>query len=145
MKSIWHEPLTLETLNQRGTNTMVEFLDISFIEIGDNYLKATMPVNAKTKQPLGILHGGANVVLAETLASVAANIVLNNKTHYAVGLDINANHIRPVSEGLVTGITRPLHIGRTTQVWLIDIFNPEGKLSCTSRMTAAVIERKGDN
>lgn len=142
MKSIWYQPLTLEALNQRGAGTMTEFLGISLIEIGDDYLKATMPVNAKTKQPLGILHGGANVVLAETLASIAANVVLNTETHYAVGLEINANHIRSVSEGLVTGVTRPLHIGRTTQVWLIDIFNDKGKLSCASRMTAAVIERK---
>lgn len=141
MKSIWYQPLTLEALNQRGAGTMTEFLGISLIEIGDDYLKATMPVNAKTKQPLGILHGGANVVLAETLASIAANAVLNIETHYAVGLEINANHIRSVSEGLVTGMTRPLHLGRTTQVWLIDIFNDKGKLSCTSRMTAAVLER----
>lgn len=142
MKSIWYQPFTVEMLNQRGAGTMTEFLDIVFIEIGPDYLKATMPVNAKTKQPLGILHGGANVVLAETLASVAANIVLNHETHYAVGLDINANHIRSVSDGIVTGITRPLHIGRTTHVWQIDIFNPEGKPSCSSRMTAAVMARK---
>ncbi len=142
MKSIWYQPLILEGLNQRGVGTMTEFLDISFIEIGDDYLKASMPVNEKTKQPLGILHGGANVVLAETLASVAANVVLNTETHYAVGLEINANHIRSVSEGLVIGMTRPLHLGRTTQVWLINIFNSKGDLTCTSRMTAAVLERK---
>lgn len=142
MKSIWYKPFTLEHLNQTGVGTMVEFLGISFIEIGDDYLKATMPVTAKTKQPMGILHGGANVVLAETLASVAAMVVLNTETHYSVGLDINANHIRSVSEGIVTGITRPLHLGRTTQVWSIDIFNEKGNLTCTSRMTAAVIERK---
>jgi 1,4-dihydroxy-2-naphthoyl-CoA hydrolase len=142
MKSIWYKPFTLEHLNQSGVGTMVDFLGISFIEIGDDYLKATMPVTAKTKQPMGILHGGANVVLAETLASVAAMVVLNTETHYSVGLDINANHIRSVSEGIVTGITRPLHLGRTTQVWSIDIFNEKGSLTCTSRMTAAVIERK---
>jgi 1,4-dihydroxy-2-naphthoyl-CoA hydrolase len=142
MKSIWYKPFTLEDLNQTGVGTMVEFLGISFVEIGDDYLKATMPVTAKTKQPMGILHGGANVVLAETLASVAAMVVLNTETHYSVGLDINANHIRSVSEGIVTGMTRPLHLGRTTQVWSIDIFNEKGSLTCTSRMTAAVIERK---
>ena len=142
MKSIWYKPFTLEHLNQTGVGTMVDFLGISFIEIGDDYLKATMPVTAKTKQPMGILHGGANVVLAETLASVAAMVVLNTETHYSVGLDINANHIRSVSEGIVTGITRPLHLGRTTQVWSIDIFNEKGSLTCISRMTAAVIERK---
>ncbi len=142
MKSIWYKPFTLEHLNQTGVGTMVDFLGISFVEIGDDYLKATMPVTAKTKQPMGILHGGANVVLAETLASVAAMVVLNTETHYSVGLDINANHIRSVSEGIITGITRPLHLGRTTQVWSIDIFNEKGSLTCTSRMTAAVIERK---
>ncbi|MBY0377204.1 MAG: hotdog fold thioesterase [Gammaproteobacteria bacterium] len=141
MKSIWYKPFDLEYLNQRNKGTMGEFLGISFIRIGEDYLEATMPVNAQTKQPLGILHGGANVVLAETLASVAANAVLNRETHYAVGLEINANHIRSVSAGHVTGITRPLHVGRTTQVWLIDIVNEEGKLSCTSRMTAAVLSR----
>jgi 1,4-dihydroxy-2-naphthoyl-CoA hydrolase len=142
MKSIWYKPFTLEQLNQTGVGTMVDFLGIAFIEIGDDYLKATMPVTEKTKQPMGILHGGANVVLAETLASVAAMVVLNTETHYSVGLDINANHIRSVSEGIVTGITKPLHLGRTTQVWSIDIFNEKGSLTCTSRMTAAVIERK---
>ncbi len=142
MKSIWYQPLTLESLNQRGTGTMTEFLGVSFIEIGADYLKATMPVNARTKQPIGILHGGANVVLAETLASVAANAVLNIETHYAVGLEINANHIRSVRDGFVTGTTRPLHFGRTTQVWQIDIFNEKGDLTCTSRMTASVLARK---
>lgn len=142
MKSIWYQPFTLEALNQRGAGTMTEFLGITFIEIGKDYLKATMPVNAKTKQPLGILHGGANVVLAESLASVGANVVLNHETHYAVGLEINANHIRSTSDGLVMGITRPLHLGRSTQVWQTDIFNEKGDLTCTSRMTAAVMERK---
>lgn len=142
MKSIWYKPANVEYLNQISKGTMVDFLGISFIEIGDDYLKATMPVTEKTKQPMGILHGGANVVLAETLASVAAMVVLNTETHYSVGLDINANHIRSVSEGIITGITRPLHLGRTTQVWSIDIFNEKGSLTCTSRMTAAVIERK---
>lgn len=145
MKSIWYKPLTLEDLNKNALGTMVEFLGISFVKLGDDYLEATMPVDARTKQPMGILHGGANVTLAETLASIAANAVLNAETHYAVGLEINANHIRSVSTGLVRGITRPIHLGRTTQVWLIDIFNDQGKLSCTSRMTAAVIAKAGNN
>ena len=142
MKSIWYKPFTLEHLNQTSVGTMVDFLGISFVEIGNDYLKAMMPVTEKTKQPMGILHGGANVALAETLASIAAMAVLNTETHYSVGLDINANHIRAVSEGIVTGITKPLHLGRTTQVWSIDIFNEAGSLTCTSRMTAAVIERR---
>jgi 1,4-dihydroxy-2-naphthoyl-CoA hydrolase len=142
MKSIWYQSVTLEGLNQRSEGTMGEFLDIVFVNIGADSLEATMPVNARTKQPIGILHGGANVVLAETIASTAANMVLNNETHYAVGLDINANHIRSVSTGFVTGKTRPIHLGRTTQVWLIDIFNDEGALSCSARMTAAVITKQ---
>lgn len=141
-KSIWYQAVTLEHLHHRNQGTMAEWLGITFIEIGNDYLKATMPVNARTKQPMGILHGGANVALAETLASVAANMVLNHETHYAVGLEINANHIRSTATGLVTGMTRPLHLGRSTQVWQIDIFNEKGDLSCTSRMTAAVMLRK---
>ncbi len=142
MKPIWHHPVTLQELNQRGVGTMVEFLEITMTEVGDDYLKGTMPVNAKTRQPLGILHGGANMVLAESLASIAANAALDSVTHYAVGLEINANHIRSVPSGIVTGIARAVHLGRTTQVWLIDIYNEEGKLTCTSRMTAAVMARK---
>ena len=100
-----------------------------------------MPANARTKQPLGIVHGGANVVLAETIASTGANLVIDPEKFYCVGLEINANHIRPVKEGLVTGIARPIHIGRTTQVWLIDLYNEAGKQTCVSRMTASVVPR----
>lgn len=140
--AIWFVPITEKTLNDRGKNTMGAFLGIQFYEIGDDYLKASMPVNDKTKQPVGILHGGANVVLAETIASTAANAVIDINTSYCVGLEINANHMRSVKDGLVTGVTRPIHLGRTTQIWQIDIFDEEGKQTCTSRMTAAVIQRK---
>jgi 1,4-dihydroxy-2-naphthoyl-CoA hydrolase len=100
-----------------------------------------MPVTEKTKQPIGIVHGGANVVLAETLASTAANCVIDIERFYCVGLEINANHIRSVREGLVTATTTPLHLGRSTQVWEIKILNDEGKLTCVSRMTASVMAR----
>jgi 1,4-dihydroxy-2-naphthoyl-CoA hydrolase len=140
--AIWFRDFTLEDLNNRGKNTMVEFLDIQFIEIGDDYFKATMPVNNRTKQPIGILHGGANVVLAETVASTAANCVVDISKFYCVGLEINANHIRSVKEGLITAITNPIHIGRTTQIWNIEIFNEEGKPTCISRMTASVLSRE---
>lgn len=140
--SIWFTAITVEDLNKRGVKTMTEFLDIKFTKITDDTLTATMPASERTRQPLGIIHGGANVVLAETLASVAANAVIDISAYYCVGLEINANHLRPVKEGIVTGITRPIHIGRTTQIWQVDIYNPEGKLSCVSRMTAAVIARE---
>lgn len=138
---IWFQTITLEALALRNKHSMVDFLDIRFTAIGDDTLTATMPANERTKQPLGIIHGGANVVLAETLASVAANAVVDLDNYYCVGLDINANHIRSVTSGLVTGITRPLHLGRSTQVWQIDIYNDKKQLTCVSRMTAAVIKR----
>ena len=120
---------------------MLEFLGIQFTDVGDDYLTATMPVTERTKQPIGILHGGANVVLAETVASTAANAVIDLAHFYCVGLEINANHLRSIKEGLVTATTTPIHLGRTTQVWQINIFNEEGKQTCVSRMTAAVITR----
>lgn len=139
--AIWFQGFSVDELNRHGKNTMSEFLGIQFTEIGDDFLTATMPVNERTKQPLGILHGGANVVLAETVASTAANAVIDLSQFYCVGLEINANHLRSVAEGFVTATTSPIHIGRTTQVWQINIFNEAGKKTCTSRMTAAVITR----
>ncbi|MCX7114930.1 MAG: hotdog fold thioesterase [Gammaproteobacteria bacterium] len=138
---IWFAAITPALLNQRGQHTLADFLEINFIEVGDDTLTATMPANAKTKQPLGIVHGGANVVLAETVASTAANAVVDFNTHYCVGLEINANHLRSVKEGLITAITRPIHLGRSTQVWQIDLFDQDGKQTCVSRMTAAVLSR----
>jgi 1,4-dihydroxy-2-naphthoyl-CoA hydrolase len=140
--AIWAEAITPETLNQRGKNTMADWLDIRFTIVGEDTLTATMPAIERTKQPLGIVHGGANVVLAETIASTAANAAVDQARYYCVGLEINANHIRSVREGLITGVTRPVHIGRSTHIWLIDLYNDEGKLTCTSRMTASVITRK---
>ncbi len=141
MNTIWHRPVSLDDLNRRSENTLAELLGITFTDIGPDSLTATMPANERTKQPIGIVHGGANVVLAETIASTAANAVVDLSSFYCVGLEINANHIRSVKEGLVTGVGRPVHLGRSTQVWLIDLFNDAGQLTCTSRMTASVIKR----
>lgn len=140
--SIWfNKQISIEELNVRGKNTMSEFLGIQFTEVGEDFLTATMPVNERTKQPIGILHGGANVVLAETIASTAANAVVDMSKFYCVGLEINANHIRSVRDGIITAITKPIHIGRTTQIWEIYLFNEEGKKTCISRMTASVLSR----
>lgn len=120
---------------------MVEHLGIRFTFIGDDYLIATMPVNEKTKQPLGLLHGGANVVLAETLGSVAATLTVDRDTQYCVGLEINANHLKPVKEGEVKGIVKPIHLGKKTQVWEIKIYTPKEQLSCISRITMAILTK----
>lgn len=131
----------LDFINQMGKDNMPGFLEINFTKIGDDFLEAEMPVNNKTKQPMGLLHGGANVVLAETLGSIAAILTLNLDTHYAVGLEINANHLRAVKEGKVLGRATPLHIGRKTQVWEIKITDNQGKLSCISRITMAILQK----
>lgn len=138
---IWFQTLTLTALNERSAHTLADFLEIRFTAFTDNTLTATMPASERAKQPLGIVHGGANVVLAETVASTAANCAVDLSKFYCVGLEINANHLRPVREGLITAITRPIHLGRTTQVWQIDLFDEQGKPSCVSRMTAAVVTR----
>lgn len=140
--AIWAQAITPETLNQRGKNTMADWLGINFTIVGEDTLTATMPATERTKQPIGIVHGGANVVLAETIASTAANAAVDQSRYYCVGLEINANHIRSVREGLITGVTRPVHIGRSTHIWLIELYDDAGKLTCTSRMTASVITRK---
>jgi 1,4-dihydroxy-2-naphthoyl-CoA hydrolase len=138
---IWAQTVTAEELNRRGEQTMAEFLGIVFTEVGDDFLIATMPASPRTRQPLGIIHGGASVVLAETIASTAANMAVDFEKYYCVGLEINANHIRSVREGLVQAITRPLHLGRSTQVWSIEITNEKGQTTCVSRMTASVLTR----
>lgn len=139
--TIWFKPFTVDDLNKRGENTLADFLGIKFTAIDDHSLTATMPATERTKQPIGIVHGGANVVLAETIASTGANAAVDLEKCYCVGLEINANHIRSVREGLITGIAKPIHLGRTTQVWHIDLYNEEGKITCVSRMTASVIAR----
>lgn len=134
--------VTVEGLNEFCKNSMVEFLGIEFVEIGPDYLKAKMPVTEKTRQPLGLLHGGASVVLAESLGSVAASVLLDPAKQIAVGLEINANHLRPVKDGFVMGTASPIHLGKTTQVWDIKITNQAEKLVATSRITMAILDRK---
>lgn len=114
---------------------------MEWVEIGDDFLKARMPVDHRTKQPYGLLHGGASVALAETIGSVAASLVVDHNKYYCVGLDINANHTRAASEGFVTGTGSPIHIGNSTQVWDIKIHDEKGKLVCISRLTVAVLKR----
>jgi len=121
-----------------SSNSAVSHLGIEFLEVGDDFITARVPVDARTCQPFGLLHGGVSVVLAETLGSCAANFACPPE-HQAVGLDINANHLKGVKSGWVTGTTRPVHIGRTTQVWQIDMRNEAGQLTCTSRITMAVL------
>ena len=119
---------------------MAKFLDIKITKIGENFIMATMPLNEKTIQQFGILHGGASVVLAETIGSLASNLCLEDNS-YSVGLEINANHIKSVSEGFVTGITNAIHIGKSTHVWEIKIMNNE-KITCISRLTTAVLNKR---
>ena len=139
--SIWFQPFTLDDLNRYQQQTLVTHLGIRYTEIGDDYLKAVMPVDERTKQPAGILHGGASVALAETLGSTGANLAVDRKQKLCVGLDINANHIRAMRDGEVTGTARPLHIGGSTQVWEIRIADTKDRLVCISRITMAVLER----
>ena len=121
---------------------MVDHLGIEITELGPDFLKGTMPVDHRTVQPMRILHGGASVALAETLGSLAANLVVDSSKKYCVGLDINANHIRAAKNGIVTGKAKPLHLGGSTQVWQIEIVDENGRLVCMSRLTMAVLERK---
>ena len=141
--SLWKQPTDLARLNGWSANTLMEALGIRITAVGDDWLQGTMPVDARTHQPYGLLHGGASVALAETLGSTAAMLTLDPGKELAVGLDINANHVRGVRSGTVTGTARALHIGRTTQVWEIRIENEEGALVCISRITMAVIPARG--
>lgn len=140
--AIWKTGATLEQLTALSRRTLVEHLGIEFLEIGDDFLKARMPVDSRTVQPAGILHGGASAVLAETLGSVAAALCLDRGAKMAVGLELNANHVRPVRSGWVTGVAAPIHIGRTTQIWEIKLFNERDKLVCIARLTVAVVKRQ---
>jgi 1,4-dihydroxy-2-naphthoyl-CoA hydrolase len=132
--------MTLEAIQGRAQNTLLEHLGIEFFEIGEDFLKARMPVDHRTKQTTGILHGGASAALAETLGSIAASYCIDREKKRIVGLELNANHIRPVTEGWVTGVAKPIHIGNTTQVWEIRIMNSQQKLVCISRLTVANVE-----
>jgi 1,4-dihydroxy-2-naphthoyl-CoA hydrolase len=139
---IWKNVLTKDQVDEITKNTMVSNLGISFTKIGDNFISATMPVDERTIQPAGILHGGASVALAETLGSVASIACSDREKEDIVGIEINANHLRSVRSGKVTGTVRPLKIGRKLHVWDIAIEDEEGSLVCTSRLTVMVIPRK---
>jgi 1,4-dihydroxy-2-naphthoyl-CoA hydrolase len=139
--AIWKQPISAEALRQTTAHTAVSHLGIEFLEVGDDWLSARVPVNRHTCQPYGLLHGGVSVVLAETLGSCGAAFAVPEGVK-VVGLDINANHLRGASDGWVTGVARAVHVGRSTQVWQIDLHDDAGKPVCTSRLTMAVLHPK---
>ena len=136
--TIWQKPISIEFLTQNANDTAISHLGIEFIEIGDDFLRGRVPVDKRTVQPFGLLHGGVSVVLAETLGSVGA-MYASPEGHRAVGLDINANHLRAATTGWVTGTARPIHRGRTTQVWQIEMADDAGNAVCISRITMAML------
>lgn len=136
---VWKQAISLDALRASAVNTAIAHLGIEFLEVGDDFIRARVPVDARTVQPYGLLHGGVAVVLAETLGSCGAAFAAP-AGHRVVGLDINANHLKGASSGWVTGITRPVHVGRTTQVWAIELTNDAGELTCVSRITMAVLQ-----
>lgn len=138
--SIWNGPDSLEVMNSWRAGTLVEHLGIEITALGDDWIEGTMPVDTRTVQPYGVVHGGASVALAETLGSYAANLVLDRTRYRAVGQEISASHLRPVSAGTVTGRASPLHLGKRSQVWSIEMRNDAGQLTCISRLTMAVLE-----
>jgi 1,4-dihydroxy-2-naphthoyl-CoA hydrolase len=140
--SIWQSHPTLEQLEIYSRNTLSEHLGIRVTEIGPDYLRATMPVTNHTRQPFGVLHGGASLALAETAGSLAAGLCIDREKFTALGQDINANHLRPVASGIVTAIARPFHIGNRSQVWHIEIHDERGKLVCVARLTMAVVAKE---
>ena len=140
---IWfNKELSLENIKHLGKETMGEYIGIEWMEVGENFIKAKMPVDHRTRQPYGLLHGGASCTLAETIGSVASAMVVDHSKYICVGLEINANHVRSAREGFVTGIALPLHLGANTHVWDIKIYDELEKLVCVSRLTVAVIPRK---
>ncbi|MCO4792659.1 MAG: hotdog fold thioesterase [Bacteriovoracaceae bacterium] len=145
MSTIWaNKELTPEICHTRFPGTMMEALKIKIEEVGNNFIKASMPVFENTIQPFKLLHGGASVALAESIGSMASNLVLQESGKVAVGQSINANHIRPVPYGkFVNAITKPVHLGKSSHVWEIEIFNEDNKIVCVSRLTMAVIEKPG--
>jgi 1,4-dihydroxy-2-naphthoyl-CoA hydrolase len=140
--SIWFTDVKLEHIVHRGANTLVDHLGIRFVEVGADFLRATMPVDDTTRQVMGVLHGGASVALAETIGSFGANMCVDPSRYLCVGQEINANHLRPVLSGLVTATARPFHIGSRSQVWHIEIHDERQRLVCVSRLTMAVVDRE---
>lgn len=141
-KSIWKTFFTPEEVNVRAEKSLSDHLGIRFIEVGDDFLIAAMPVDERTIQPMGMLHGGASAALAETVGSAAANYCVDQEAYVCVGLDLNINHLRAIQSGSVKAIAKPFHLGRTTQVWEIKIFNEREELAAISRLTLAVIAKK---
>jgi len=135
---VWKQPISVELLTLNNANSAVTHLGIEFLEVGDDFIRARVPVDERTRQPYGLLHGGVSVVLAETLGSCGAAFAAP-EGHRTVGLDINANHLKGVTSGWVIGTTRPVHIGRSTQVWAIELRNDAGELTCVSRITMAML------
>jgi 1,4-dihydroxy-2-naphthoyl-CoA hydrolase len=138
--AIWFGTPTIDDMRNASVGAMASHLGIEFTEVGSDYLRGTMPVEARTRQPMGYLHGGASVALAETLGSVAANYVVDPAKFRCLGQEINANHLRPVVEGLVIGTARPIHMGSRSHVWGIEIRDPAERLVCISRLTIAVVD-----
>jgi 1,4-dihydroxy-2-naphthoyl-CoA hydrolase len=139
--SIWRTQTSVEQLQEHSRNTLAETIGIRVTEVGPDFLRATMPVNSKTHQPMGVLHGGASVALAETVGSLAATLCIDRTLYVCLGQEINANHLRPVSSGTVTATARPYHIGKRSHVWSIEIRDEQEKLVCISRLTIAVVDR----
>jgi uncharacterized protein (TIGR00369 family) len=139
--SIWKVPLTIEELQKRCANTLVSHLKIVFTEVGKEFLKAEMPLGSHLMQPMGIMHGGASCVLAETVASAAANYCVDPRTHYCVGLDINTNHVRPAKTGVLTATAKPYHLGKMTQVWSVEIYDDQQQLISISRVTLVALQK----
>ena len=143
MSAIWHQTPDTDYINQHmGTGTIVEHLGILMTEVGDDFITGTMPADARTFQPYGVVHGGANVVLAETLGSTAGAYVIDQSRFMCLGQDVSATHLRPVSSGLVTGTARPVHLGKRSHVWQMELFDDAGRLSCISKLILAIIERR---
>ena len=139
--SIWRTQTSVEQLQEHSRNTLAETIGIRVTEVGPDFLRATMPVNPKTHQPMGVLHGGASVALAETVGSLAATMCIDRTLYVCLGQEINANHLRPISSGTVTATARPFHIGKRSHVWSIEIRDEQEKLVCISRLTIAVVDR----
>lgn len=139
---IWLRTINLESLNKMSSNTLVSHLGIRITNLGDDFLEGTMPVDERTVQPFRLLHGGASCVLAESLGSIAANLCIDNSESMAVGQHIEATHIRSATSGLVTGKAKAVHIGRSSHVWSIEIYNDEGKLICDSKIIMAIVKKK---
>ena len=142
--SIWYEDFTIENVKTLRNNTLNNHLGIEFLEIGSDFILAKMPVDDRTRQSRGMLHGGASCVLAESLGSIASNLCINMRKQKAVGLEINANHLRPVFKGFVTGKATPITVVKSIHVWNIDISNEAGKLNCISRLTTAIVDLNED-